>query len=667
MKHIKYLIVILFLYACDKENQSIIEAANKPIQSSSLLGNSVTNCPDNINVYTQSDADHVVSNVIELKNEVANAVDGEIIYLSDNTIFDLSGECNSTDTDCHNDRPNSPTCYSLIIKKSIKLVSGRNGSSNGAIISSTLARSGMIKIEADNVIISGIRIRGNDTVIGQVPNIPGTTDGIFICGYDNLTVENCEISGWSHAGVYLKNSANNLVVNNYIHHNRRYGLGYGVSIHTSNDAYDTNARISCNYFEYNRHDIAGNGHENESYVASYNTIGLGGNGHSFDMHGKGVDTEEVAGRAISIHHNNFTNKHQTGILIRGIPVDKAVIYQNVFAHDNECEAIHQTILGQDIPIDNLKENFLVLNNSDNIEKYTFGKYKKIATYDNTYASNTCAPQTETISQGWSNYTRFLPGKWTNNGTDDLMGYHVGQDNMNLYKFKSDGSGFDYGYTTVSHGWTNYSHLLVGNWTNNGTDDLMGYHVGQNNMNLYTFKSDGSGFDYGYTTVSSGWTNYSHLLVGNWTNNGTDDLMGYHVGQDNMNLYKFKPDGSGFYSGYTTVSHGWSNYSNFLVGNWTNNGTDDLIAYHNIQNQLNLYKFKPDGSGFYSGYTGVASDLSNFKEFFTYDWKDDGIDDIVGITHSNDVYLFKNNGQGNFEGSYFLGVFSDLKLVLKGNW
>ncbi|WP_160114760.1 right-handed parallel beta-helix repeat-containing protein [Aquimarina sp. AU474] len=661
MKYLKLTLILLLLYACNKDDE--LNNTSKDAAITTLAKN-VTNCPSQITYYNESGADFVVNSISSLQSAINEAQDGDIVYIEDDAYLDFS---------------DSP---SILINTAIKLVSGRTDSNNGATLFSYIVGKRFIKVLSDNVTISGLTINGGDFIteieglnVQQIaahspytPNSP--TDGIFIEEFDNLTIENCEILGWSHAGVYIKNSKNNLIVNNYIHHNRRHQLGYGVEVHNSMSSKETNALISCNYFEYNRHDIAGAGHENESYEASYNTIGPGGNtgSHSFDMHGKNSDSEKVAGNSLYIHHNTFTNKQVIGVKVRGIPVHKVIISNNSFAHDSECEAIAQNKQGHPIPQEEkIESNFLVLTDNNNIKKYTFGKYKKIAAYDNTYANNNCAPQVEVISSGWSNYLHFLPGTWTNNGTDDLIAYHVGSDEMNLYKFKPDGSRFYSGYTSVSHGWTNYSRFLVGNWTNNGTDDLIAYHVGSDNMNLYEFKPDGSGFYSGHTTVSHGWTNYSHLLVGNWTNNGTDDLMAYHVGLDHMNLYTFNSESHTFDSGFKKVSHGWTNYSHLLVGNWTNNGTDDLIAYHNGQKQLNLYKFKPDGSGFYSGYTGVKSGLTNYKQFFTYDWNHNNVDDIIGITDSNEVYLLENEGAGIFEDPYFLGVFSDLKLVLNGNW
>ncbi len=63
---------------------------------------------------------------------------------------------------------------------------------------------------------------------------------------------------------------------NYIHHNCMDGLGYGVVL--GGGAYVT---IEGNVFDYNRHDVASDGHAHSGYVANFNYVLEGG----FQDHG----------------------------------------------------------------------------------------------------------------------------------------------------------------------------------------------------------------------------------------------------------------------------------------------------------------------------------------------------------------------------------------------
>ncbi len=667
MKNFQFILLLFIFFSCD--NNDIIDS--KKLKSSSFQNKSANNCPYVTVSYKIEDADYIVDRKEDLQSVINNANPNEIIYIKNDVRFDFNDQdCQYLNSNCYSNA--NYECYFIIIDKPLKLVSGRSNNSNGAILSSNKPGAKLIRVESDNVLISGLTIQGNDFDIGDAQYIPSVTDGIFICNYNNLSIENCEISGWSQAGIHLKNSIENKIINNYIHHNRRTELGYGVSLNTIDDN-TSNALISCNYFEYNRHDITGSGNKNESYEASFNTVGLGGAifSHSFDMHGDGEYENDcinnVAGNLINIHDNKFNNKSIPAFRIRGIPNDHVKIFNNIFAHSSECEAIKQSICSHlqssfntsKIKISNNSYNdhdqidfsnqLLYLNNNDNIIKYSF--------------SDRCEYPT-TISKGWSNYTEFLVGNWTNNGTDDLVAYHKRLDELHLYKYRYDGTGFYSGYKKISHGWSNYTEFLVGNWTNNGTDDLIAYHERLDELHLYKYHYDGTRFYSGYTKVSHGWSNYTEFLVGNWTNNGTDDLIAYHKGLDELHLYKYHYDGTRFYSGYTKVSHGWSNYTEFLVGNWSNNKTDDLIAYHEGLDELHLYKFRDDKSEFYSGYEILRNDLKSFKKFLVNDLNQNGRDDLIGINTNNELYILMKDGEVV---NIYIGLFSDLKFLLSGKW
>src|SRR5690606_6776055 len=116
-----------------------------------------------------------------------------------------------------------------------------------------------------------------------------------------LEVDNCEIMGWSHAGVVLERGSNHRVHHNHIHHNRRHGLGYGVVLNQSV------ALIDHNLFDYCRHHIAGTGRPGSGYEASNSVCLTNANSHLFDMHGgrDRKDNTTIAGTWMKIHHNTF--------------------------------------------------------------------------------------------------------------------------------------------------------------------------------------------------------------------------------------------------------------------------------------------------------------------------------------------------------------------------
>ncbi len=276
------------------------------------------------------------------------AAPGKTVYVNDDLVIDFTNENITT----------------INIPAGVTLASGRgNGNSQGAIIktnSFSNTSSGMlfnVLDGIDNVRITGIRIFGPEMDIQDYdsynyydplyiyPNITGIRSAST-----NLTVDNCEIAGWPHCAIWLTrydlNISNSEVYgyihHNYIHNNRRLGVGYGIAIGSGNknDIVKKHALIKANIFDYNRHDIAGSGQIGLSYEACYNYI-LNHyniidhhNYHNFDAHGlpfiEGNDTIVYAGDSLNIHHNTFTCTENYAIMIRGITRYNTKITNNWF-------------------------------------------------------------------------------------------------------------------------------------------------------------------------------------------------------------------------------------------------------------------------------------------------------------------------------------------------
>jgi hypothetical protein len=217
---------------------------------------------------------------------------------------------------------------------------GVNGSPGPLIFSDAFETHPLIRTGGPDVTLTGVRLRGPDSKIRQefhnrsispqnenrklYYQFP-TSDGIQT-EYDRLTVANCEISGWSHGGVYLKKGTGHHIHHNYIHHNRRQGLGYGVSMDVAE------ALIERNLFEHNRHDIAATGRAGSGYEACHNIVRAHeAVSHHFDMHG-GMDRKDgsnLAGDWMKIHHNAFYGSGLP-VKIRGVPSGEAEIHHNWF-------------------------------------------------------------------------------------------------------------------------------------------------------------------------------------------------------------------------------------------------------------------------------------------------------------------------------------------------
>lgn len=265
--------------------------------------------------------------------------DGEIIFIDGNTEIDCTDLIFTEG-------------FQIKIPAGVILASdrGHKGSDGAIIMSNNFATRPLINVLGPNVRITGLRLvgpdpkqhlahykrtqdpkRGDRKEKSKYDYLIPISDGIWT-DHGFLEVDNCELSGWNHAAIGLRGGDKHHIHHNYIHHNQRNGLGYGICLGKGKNI---SAFIEFNLFNYNRHSIAGTGVPGNSYEAR-NNIELGYSlSHNFDMHG-GKDRRDgtnIAGKLISIHHNTFTNSKVRAIGIRGVPEEKAAIYNNWFAQD----------------------------------------------------------------------------------------------------------------------------------------------------------------------------------------------------------------------------------------------------------------------------------------------------------------------------------------------
>jgi len=279
--------------------------------------------------------DYRASTKEELIDALARAKEGETVFVANEAVIDMGD------------------AQDIVIPAGVTLAGGRNGAGvAGALIYSLRADvRPLFSTGGEGVRITGLRLRGPDMErrtehLGELMaeggheayySIP-TADGV-ISTHAGLEVDNCELWGWSHAAVFLREGATGAHIHhNYIHHNQRSGLGYGVCLDQSD------ALIEANLFDWCRHHIAGTGRPGTSYEARYNVVFENANGHSFDMHGgrdRG-DGTHIAGTDVLIHHNLFLAASVPAVVIRGVPENRCEVHHNWFVHDSPDKAIRQS-------------------------------------------------------------------------------------------------------------------------------------------------------------------------------------------------------------------------------------------------------------------------------------------------------------------------------------
>ena len=276
--------------------------------------------------------DHSVRSAAELVAVLELVEAGEVVFFPGDAEIDLTARVHIEG-------------LQLVIPGGVTLASdrGREGSLGALIFSDALKTQPLLVTGGVGVRLTGLRLRGPDAErriehhrrayrmgaesqgSSYYYKLP-TSDGIRAL-HDRLSVDNCELAGWSHAAVDLRRGDGHVVRHSFLHHNQRQGLGYGVCLDIAS------ATIERNLFDWNRHSIAGTGRPGCSYIARHNVERGESLSHCFDMHGgrDRKDGTDIAGTRIVYERNTFLGT-ALAIKIRGTPEESVSVKGCWFRH-----------------------------------------------------------------------------------------------------------------------------------------------------------------------------------------------------------------------------------------------------------------------------------------------------------------------------------------------
>jgi hypothetical protein len=273
---------------------------------------------------------YIASDRTTFLTAVQKAQAGDVIYIEESATIDLTG------------------IYSgVTIPGGVTIASNRgyDGSTGGRILQNrdgndpTTSYAGTqcaIKTGGDNIRITGIRLEGPDTTTRRMNKLVPKYG--FVQMHRNVIVDNCEIYGWSYAGVgqvlpeAIESEYSAYIHHNYFHHCQADGLGYGYY----NDGVSL---IEANFFDYCRHMIAGYGKKNLYYEARYNIFGTNTGNHAqqVDVHPPGGWTNPLPelGSSFFIHHNTFLHTGRDDNIRIHPPYHTSYIDHNLFYRTEE--------------------------------------------------------------------------------------------------------------------------------------------------------------------------------------------------------------------------------------------------------------------------------------------------------------------------------------------
>jgi len=249
----------------------------------------------------------------ELRNALEKANTGQVVFIPGDVEINMTGQ----------------KALSVPAGVTVASTRGREGSKGALLFSDAEGVYGMLVTSGDYVRITGLRIRGPHLEQAPAPDSLGIVTDDF-----GLEVDNCDVSGFSCAAIFVRPGASRAYVHhNFIHHNQRKGLGYGVLVD------EADVLVEANIFDWCRHHICGgNGTPGTGYEARYNICRAHAIGHLFDMHGQ-ASGSGIAGDWMNVHHNTFMCLDMVSIGIRGTPSQGAKIHHNWFYDPDPGKAV----------------------------------------------------------------------------------------------------------------------------------------------------------------------------------------------------------------------------------------------------------------------------------------------------------------------------------------
>ena len=267
-------------------------------------------------------------------------------------------------------------------------------------------------LQGDNTRITGLRLRGTDPHTRFASNCHPYENAIAVNGA-NARIDNCELAQWNYRAIHLSNAGTRVMIaHNYIHHSRRYGRGYGVTV--SGAALSGTAKIRANIFDFGRHAIAGSGTSETRYHADYNIVGGAFTHHRFDMHDGGMNPglggiPGVGGTKVTILRNSFYGYSPLGMFrIGGVSEETSIVRRNHFdgTYRLEASAAPQTECPH--PYDHTRYSATLIDPGGSCAvaqviagATRFSLFQDLQVYDNRHANDPTSCTVSSCTYSWS--------------------------------------------------------------------------------------------------------------------------------------------------------------------------------------------------------------------------------------------------------------------------
>jgi hypothetical protein len=241
---------------------------------------------------------------------------------------------------------------------------------------------------------------------------------------------------------------------------------------------------------------------------------------------------------------------------------------------------------------------------------------------------------------------FSPMDFTGDARSDIMRVTTAGD---LYLYRGNGvGGFSGSGVKIGAGWGIFAKVLSpGDFTGDGRSDLLAVKA---NGELFLYRGNGvGGFAGSGVRIGAGWGIFAKVLSpGDFTGDGRSDLLAVKA---NGELFLYRGNGVGGFAGSgIRIGTGWGMFAKVLSPrDFSGDRRSDIMA---VKANGELFLYRGNGVGGFAGAgVRIGTGWGTFSTLFSPgDFTRDGRADVLGVTGSGYMYLYRGNGVGVFAGS-----------------
>lgn len=220
--------------------------------------------------------------------------------------------------------------------------------------------------------------------------------------------------------------------------------------------------------------------------------------------------------------------------------------------------------------------------------------------------------------------------------------------LSYYRGNGQGSWLSSAGISIGSSWDAMDKVVApGDFNGDGKSDVIGITT-DGTMRLYPGNGAGGWANAGGTAIGTGWNAFTFVFSpGDFNGDGRVDLIGVRP-DGTMSLYSGNGSGGWTSSAGQVIGSGWGQFTNVLSpGDFNGDAKPDVLAVTSA-GALSLYT--GNGSGGWADPRGIVIG-SEWDQFINLtspgDFTGDGAADILGITESGVLRLYRGNGAGGW--------------------